>query len=109
MPRTKLWWRVAIVLLALACKQPVQQLRKAAGAPQVPATVVTIRTTIQPGNKTVTSTIAITTDLARGVQEVGTWRLFDLNANRVAFVDDFAKTFRWESLESLASDRADDA
>jgi hypothetical protein len=95
------WW-LAILLLAAACKpQAIIPIRRARGVPQVQATVVTIRTTLQPANRTTTTAIVITDDHARATEEIGTWRLFDLKGDRVAFVDDFARTYRYESLKSL--------
>ncbi len=103
-----------ILLLSAACEPIAPQLNKRAGppipgGPQVQATVVTIRTTLQPENKTTTSTIVIGNDLARQAEEVGTWRLFDFKRNRVAFVDDVAKAYRYESLRSLEQRHADAA
>ncbi|HEX7418344.1 MAG TPA: hypothetical protein VF505_00565, partial [Thermoanaerobaculia bacterium] len=104
---------VVAVVLAAACKGEVQELKKVVRVarrtgPQIPATVVTLRTTLQPANKATTTTIVIADDLARSTEEVGEWRLFDLKENRVAFVNDFARTYRYESLESMR-DRHDDA
>ena len=112
--RTELRYVVVVaVVLAAACKGEVQQLKKVVRAarstgPQIPATVVTLRTTLQPANKATTTTIVIADDFARSTDEVGEWRLFDLKENRVAVVNDFAKTYRYESLESMR-DRHDDA
>jgi len=104
----------AILLLAVACNEhPVRDakklIRRTAEGPQILATVVTIRTTVQPGGKSTTSTIVIGTDVARDSAEIGTWRLFDLKNNRVAFVDDVAKTFRYVSLRALEQRHADAA
>lgn len=111
--RTELRYVVVAVVLAAACKGPVQELKRVVRiarrtGPQIPATVVTLRTTLQPGNKTTTTTIVVADDLARSTEEVGEWRLFDVKENRVAFVNDFAKTYRYESLESMR-DGHDDA
>ena len=110
---TELRYVVVAVVLAAACKGPVQELRKVVRAarrtgPQIPATVVTLRTTLQPANKATTTTIVIADDLARSTEEVGEWRLFDVKESRVAFVNDFVKTYRYETLESMR-DRHDDA
>ena len=109
--RTELRYAVAAVALIVACGKPVQELRKVVRdsrrGPQVLATVVTVRTTLQPANKATTTTIVIADDLARSTEEVGEWRLFDLKENRVAFVNDFAKTYRYESLESMRDRHAD--
>lgn len=108
-------WRctVVVAVLAVACDKPVQELKKVVRAarrtgPQILATVVTVRTTLQPANKATTTTVVIADDLARATEEAGEWRLFDLKENRVAFVNDFAKTYRYESLQAMR-DRHDDA
>jgi hypothetical protein len=111
--RTELRYAVVAVVLTAGCNQPVQELKRVVRVarrtgPQIPATVVTLRTTLQPANKATTTTIVIADEFARSTDEVGEWRLFDLKENRVAFVNDFAKTYRYESLESLR-DRHDDA
>ena len=102
--------RLCVLLLAVACNHPVRDakklIRRPPEGPQIAATVVTIRTTVQPGNQSSTSTIVIGSDLARDAGEIGTWRLFDLKNNRIAFVDDGAKTFRWESIDGLGQRRA---
>ncbi len=103
-----------ILLLSVACEPIAPRLNKKAGppipgGPQVLATVITIRTTLQPENKTTTSTIVIGNNLARQAEEVGTWRLFDFKRDRVAFVDDMAKAYRYESLQSLEQRHADAA
>jgi len=65
------------------------------------ATVVTIRTTIEPDKKTYTHAIVIADGLARNTGELDQWRLFDTKKKSVTFVDDIAKTTRTESFESL--------
>ena len=101
---------VALLLIAVACNQPAREAKKlvkaAVPVPQMHATVVTIHTTMQPGNQSTTSTIVIGPDVARDANEIGTWRLFDVKNARVAFVNDGEKTFRWESLQSLQQRRA---
>ena len=104
----RLTWRwLALLFLAVAaCKRPGQQLKNAARAtgiagPQIAATMVTIRTTFQPANKTTTTTIAIANDRARDLDEIGEWRLYDLANDRVIFVNEFAKSFRYETIPSL--------
>ncbi len=94
-------------ILCVACKPapaPPQKAAKPAG-PTVRATVVTIRTTIQPGNRTLTHTIVILGDRARSTAEFDIWRLFDTKAKTVTFVDDVERTIRTESLESIAKRR----
>ena len=64
-----------------------------AGEPTIPAIVITIRTTLQPQNKTITHTIAIADGHARSDNELDRWRLFDLDHNAITYVDDLAKTY----------------
>ena len=100
---------IAGLLILAACKEtPSIPLRRRAAVPQVTATVITIRTTLQPANRTTMNAIVIADDHARATEEIGTWRLFDLKSDRVAFVDDFARTYRYESLKALV-ERRDDA
>jgi hypothetical protein len=73
--------------------------------PQARATVVTIRTTIVPANRTTTHALVIGESVARSTDEAGIWRLFDFQGNRVTFVDDVAKTYRVVPLSTLIQDR----
>lgn len=106
MQRT-LWRATAVVLLFIACNKPAPKPpRQTAGAgPQVRATVVTIRTTLQPANRNITHTVVIGESMARSTDEADTWRLYDLRQNRVTFVDDIERTIRTLSLESLIAAR----
>jgi hypothetical protein len=101
--------RFALLLLALCagCKpsQPQSAAKPAAAGPQVRATVVTVRTTVQPENKTFTQTIVMAGDRARSTGEQETWRLYDTKANTVTFVDAIEKTVRTESMASLVARR----
>jgi D-serine deaminase-like pyridoxal phosphate-dependent protein len=83
-------------------KQPVAS---APTVPQVRATVITIETKIQPDNKTFTHAIVIAGEKARSLDELDHWRLFDLKAERVTFVDEIGKSIRSESLQSLEEER----
>jgi len=65
------------------------------------ATVVTIRTTIQPDNKTFTHTLVIGDGRARSTAELDQWRLFDTRKKSVTFVDDVARTVRTVSMDAL--------
>jgi hypothetical protein len=108
-------WSAAVLLVLVAsCRHPVREMKQAARAatgrePQIQATVVTIETTLEPQKKTTTSTIVIANDHARATSEIGIWRLFDLKQNRVAFIDDFERTVRYESLSALTRRRQDAA
>jgi hypothetical protein len=98
------------MLLAAACKPQPKPAKPLVAGPETRATVVTIETVLQPGNRTLTHTIAIAGDHARSGDELDRWRLFDLKKNEVTFVDDVAKTYRTVPLASLlATRRAADA
>ncbi|HEX7192108.1 MAG TPA: hypothetical protein VF381_11120 [Thermoanaerobaculia bacterium] len=72
--------------------------------PQVRATVITIETKVEPENKTFTHAIVVAGDKARSLDEVDHWRLFDLKAKTVTFVDDIAKSYRTEAFAPRESD-----
>lgn len=69
------------------------------------ATVVTIRTTIEPAKTSTTHTLIISGNRARSTGEHDAWRLYDTKANTVTFVDDIAKTIRTEPLRTILSRR----
>jgi hypothetical protein len=95
-----------LILVCTGCKQPPPEKTAApAAGPQIRATVVTIRTTIQPDNKTYTHTLVIARGRARSTGELDQWRLFDTNAKSVTFVDDIAKTARTEPMQALLKKR----
>ena len=95
-----------LILVCVACKPAPQAAKPAAASgPHVRATVVTIRTTTQPDNKTVTQTLVIAGDRARETNERDTWRLYDTKANTVTYVDDIAKTIRTEPLAQIVKRR----
>jgi hypothetical protein len=101
-------WPAALIVVFVACnRQPALAPRPAASEPKVRATVITIRTTIQPANKVFTHTLVIANDRARSSDEIDRWRLFDLGQKRVTFVDDLGKTYRSVPFEEVvASHRA---
>ncbi|MBV9494009.1 MAG: hypothetical protein JOZ54_07165 [Acidobacteria bacterium] len=100
---------ILLVVLCVACKpSPTKKAPAASATPQGPtvrATVIAIRTTMQPGDKTSTHEVLVANDRARSMDEIDAWRLFDLKANRVTFVDDIAKTYRSVDVPSLAKAR----
>jgi hypothetical protein len=103
-------WRAVYSCLVLAwitlsCQKTPPAAMKAATGRQMRATVVTIRTTLQPSNRTTKHTIVIGPDGARSTDEAGTWRLYDFKQNRVTFVDDIEKTFRVEPLATIVERR----
>jgi hypothetical protein len=101
--------RIFIFFLAIcvACKptptQPATSTQPA--GPLVRATIVTIRTTMQPEARVQTRALLIAGNLARDTGERDTWRLFDTQANTVTFIDDIERTVRTESLKSLLTQR----
>jgi len=79
-----------------ACKPLVKAPVKAvirAVEPKIQATVVTIQTTLQPQNKILSNSIVIGNGRARSDDEVDHWRLFDLEQNRVTYVNDLTRTY----------------
>ena len=98
----------ALLLVFIACKPAAPPPAKPAAHPQGPqtrATVVTIETTIEPGNKKTSHTLVIANGRARSSDELDSWRLFDLTNGRVTFVNDVEKTYRSVTHEQLAKDR----
>ena len=89
------------LLILFGCNRSQVQSVKSAVRDDTPATVVTIRTTLAPSNRTSTHTIVIGPSLARSTEENGTWRLYDFKQGRITFVDDVDKSFRTESLQPL--------
>ena len=65
--------------------------------PQISATVITVRTILQPQKRAFTHSIVIAEGRARSGDEVDRWRLFDLEHNRVTVVDDLARTYYIEA------------
>ncbi|HEY0139260.1 MAG TPA: hypothetical protein VGF48_00110 [Thermoanaerobaculia bacterium] len=98
---------VVLAILCVTCKRaPEKPATPAAGAgPQVRATVVTIRTTIAPADRTFEHTLVIANDRARHTGEQDSWRLYNLKERRVTFVDDVAKTHRTEPLSAMTRSR----
>ena len=88
-----------MVVFALACKEAKVVKKAVTGVePQIAATVVTIQTNLQPQNKSLTHTIVIAGGHARSSDEVDRWRLFDVDNDRVTFVDDVARTYYVEDI-----------
>ena len=99
---------ILLVCISTSCKEPAPKKTGApAAGPQTRATVVTIRTTIQPDNKTHTHTLVIANNQARSTDELDQWRLYDTRARTVTFVDDIAKTTRTESFDALLKKHRD--
>ena len=94
----------AAAAICAACK-PGPSPPRPDQVPKIRATVVTIRTTLQPQNRTFTHTLVIAGGRARSGDEVDAWRLFDLRNKQVIFVDDLAKTYRNVPLATLIAER----
>ena len=65
------------------------------------ATVVTIRTSIQPDKRTFDTTLVIAGGRARDTSDRDAWRVYDTKARTVTFVDDVEKTVRTEPLATI--------
>jgi hypothetical protein len=85
-----------ILALLFACRSEVKKATPPPAGPQIRATVITIETTVQPANRTFTHAIVVAGDKARSLDELDHWRLFDLKANTVTFVDEIARSYRTE-------------
>jgi hypothetical protein len=92
-----------LIAVCLSCKPAPKQPAKPAAGPQVRATVVTIRTTID--NTSVDHALVIARDKVRFTGENDLWRLYDPKAGTVVFVDDVARTIRSEPLAAIAARR----
>lgn len=94
---------ILLFLLASACKPAPQQATagKPSAVPQVRATVVSIRTTLQPSKKVHGHEIVIANGLARSTDERDVWRLFDTGKRTVTTVDDISRTYSTEPLDAL--------
>jgi hypothetical protein len=105
----RLGWRnvAAVVLLLAACKEPAKPTPQAPAArgPLVRATVIDIKTTVEPSKRTSTHSIAIGDGVARSLAESQTWHLYDLNHGRVVLVNDVERTFRSDAVPSLLQRR----
>jgi hypothetical protein len=93
-------------VICASCRPAAPPQKKAAApVPKTRAVVVTIRTVIQPDNKTIDHAIVIANGRARSTDELDRWRLFDFKNDRVTFVDDISKTFRNVPMTDLVRDR----
>ena len=97
------------MLLLGACGQTPSAdgpaVRRTAAGPKINAVVVTIRTTVQPADRTTNHTLLIGESKARSTDEAETWRLFDFNARTVTFVNDLERTYRTEPADALIARR----
>jgi len=97
---------LTIVAIAISCQRAAPASKKT-GEPQVRATVVTIRTTIQPENRSYVHALMIANNLARSGDEVDSWRLFDLKKEEVTFVDDITRSYRTATIAALRKEHRD--
>jgi hypothetical protein len=99
--------RLALLLAVVcaACKPAPPQKAKPVAVPTTRATVVTMRTAIEPGNRLLTHEILIVGNTARSTSEHDTWRFFDVKAKTVTFVDDIERTIRTDPLTSIVKRR----
>jgi hypothetical protein len=104
-------WNVgALLLLALvvaACRgdRPREPAGPRPAARRVPATVLTIRTTVVPGDRAYLHKVIVAGTTARIGNEVDRWRLFDIEARTVTTVDEIARTYRTDAWAELLRDR----
>ena len=93
---------LAILAILAACKPEPKPARPGAG-PQVAATIVSIRATVD--GKVTSHEVVIANGRARNTVEKDVWRLYDVKARTVTFVDDVDRTVRTEPFPSLAGKR----
>ena len=99
---------IGVVLLFSACGPTPPADRPAVrglAVPKANAAVVTIRTTVQPADRTTNHTLLIGQSKARSTDEAETWRLYDFNARTVTFVNDLDRSYRTESADALIARR----
>lgn len=96
-----------LVLAASACS--AERTKPPAGVRQsarrVPATVLTVRTTVVPGERAYLHKVIVAGTKARLGNEVDRWRLFDLEQRTVTTVDQVARTVRTEAWMDLLRER----
>ena len=96
----------AAAAICAACNPSPPAVLRHDAVPKIRATVVTIRTTLQPQNRTFTHWLVVANGIARSGDEVDAWRLFDLRRKQVTFVDDVAKTYREVPVADLLAERS---
>jgi hypothetical protein len=99
---------LATCLLAgfIGCQTKIKHPpRLSAVEPKVRATVVTIRTTVRPANRSFVHSLVIGNNRARSGDEVDAWRLFDLKRQNVTYVNDVMKTYRLVPFATIMTGR----
>lgn len=94
------------MLFTLSCRKVEQPKPAAPAVPMVEADVYTFSTTSLPDKRNWLSAVVVSGTKARLTDELDRWRLFDLEANSVTFVNDVEKTFRTETLQSLVRQKS---
>ncbi|HEY0593752.1 MAG TPA: hypothetical protein VGF40_18415 [Thermoanaerobaculia bacterium] len=86
---------------APAAPPPPEQATRPPSGPKVSATVLTIRESSHPPTRAFLHKVVIAGAKVRLGDEKDQWRLFDLEARTVTWVDDVAKTYRTVTLGEL--------
>lgn len=94
---------VALMAATTGCSDRTSSLPAAGG--ELRATVLTIRMTVQPENRTFDHPLIIAGPRARFLGEGDTWRLFNTQERTVTFVDDVEKTYRREPMAEILAKR----
>ena len=98
---------IVVLAVCISCKPAQPQASKStASGPRVRATVVSIRTTLEPEKRAVVHTLVIAGDRVRNTGEHDIWRLYDTKANTITIVDDVERTIRTEPLSAVVRRRA---
>jgi hypothetical protein len=105
--RVKATLAAVLVAATLAgCKAPAKKTPTADAARRsVQARVLTVETTLQPGEQKVTSDVVVVGSKVRLTDELDRWRLFDLDRNEVVEVDEVSRTYRRRPLATLLAEK----
>jgi hypothetical protein len=97
-----------VLLFAASCRRPPEGAPAAPASrtePSVEARVFTLRTTITPAREEIVEQIFVVDRRVRAGGAGDEWRLFDLDARTITFVDDVARSYRTRTLDELMSER----
>lgn len=94
-----------MVLLVASCRQPAAPPE--VSGPAVPARVLTIRTRIEPGDRTLLHRIVVAESRIRLTSEADRWRLFDFEARTVTTVDEINRTVQVEPFDLFFARKED--
>ncbi len=95
----------SVLFLITGCKRPPLPPHPSDQTPKIRATVITIRTIVQPANQTLTHTIVIAEGRARSSNDLDAWRLLDFAGKQVTYVDEIRKTSRVEPFAAVLARR----